>query len=168
MAMRLYATGAARTKKEAAEMAGISVPYFVVMSNHNETLSRLQDDTDEMIQDESVAMTTVLQKLGREALQRVRQLSKSQNEHVALKAATDILDRNSETSKVQKLDISTSQIESKDAKALAEALVRSAEVRRQYIALVKDGYEKAPDQGLAPAAILPPASLSSDTPETNG
>lgn len=159
MAMRLYATGAAKTKKEAAEMAGISVPWFVAMSNHNLPTARLRDDTDEMIQDESVQMSVVLQKLGREALGRVRDLSKSQNEHIALKAATDILDRNAETSKVQKIDLTSTQIDSKDAKALAEALVKAAEVRKAYITLVKDGHEPAADKGAAPAA-LPPAALT--------
>lgn len=157
MAMRLYATGAAKTKKEAAEMAGISVPWFVAMSNHNLPTSKLRDDTDEMIQDESVQMSVVLQKLGREALGRVRELSRSQNEHVALKAATDILDRNAETSKVQKLDITSTQIDSKDAKALAEALVKAAEVRREYLTLVKDGHEPAADVGPGALSALPPA-----------
>ena len=90
-------------------------------------------EVDEKIGDETVAMSVVLQKLSRKALMTVKNLMGSSNEHVALKAASDILDRNTETSKTLKAQVTSYHISSDDAQALAKALTEGAQARQKFL-----------------------------------
>lgn len=139
MAARMYASGAVRTKREAAQMAQISPEWFGTMSNHNEEVRRIVDDVDRAIDDKSIDMSTVLRTVGREAIKRIRGLMFEDNPHVALKAAVDLADRSSEVAKIQRHEIATMNVRPEDAKSLAEALVMAAEARQRYTDQVKGG-----------------------------
>lgn len=139
MAARMYASGAVRTKREAARMAQIGPEWFTTMSNHNPETKRIVDEVDGAIADQSIDMSTVLRTLGREAIGRIRGLMREDNPHIALKAAVDLADRSSEVSKIQRHEIATMNVRPEDAKSLAEALVAAAEARRLYSEQVKGG-----------------------------
>ncbi len=80
--------------------------------------------------------------LSRKALGRIHQLMGSANEHVALKASSDVLDRNPETSKTFKHSVSGLILDGQDAKELAEALVAGARVKEQYRAIAEGDFVK--------------------------
>lgn len=135
MAARLYASGAVKTKREAAEAVGLDPQYFYQISRpavSNPEVTSIVGEIDHAIQDKTVALSTVIALAARKAVQRVNALMDSANEHIQLKAATDILDRNPETSKTQKVLSASFSIEGKDAAEIAAALVRSAQLREKY------------------------------------
>lgn len=132
LAARLYASGAARTKREACEAVGLSYNYLSVLdSAGNEVVKRIQAETEAMIVDETTDISVLIQRLGRKALKVSETAMDSENEHIALKAATDMLDRNPETSKTIKAAI-THSMDREDAKILAAALVAGARVKNKF------------------------------------
>lgn len=151
MAARLYATGAAPTKKAAAEAVGIHPVWFTLLTNHNEETKRLVDNVDQQIEDQSVEMSTVLRTVGREAIKRIRQLMVgSTRDDIALKAAVDLADRNPETSKIQRHEVASVHMGPAEAKELAAALVEGARVRERYVADVQGDFirvDSSPEGG---------------------
>lgn len=143
MAARLYASGACKTKREAARVAQINPEWFTTMSNHNPETKRIADAVDGAIDDQSVEMSTTLRTIGREAIKKIRGLMYEDNPHIALKAAVDLADRSPEVSKVHKQEIvGHMSVRPDDAKLLAESLVAAAEARRLYTERVKDGFSR--------------------------
>lgn len=141
MAARLYATGAVPTKTAAAKAVGLNKEWFTVMSNHNPQVIRLVNEIDERIDDESVDMSTVLRTLGREAIKKITGLmNTASKEEIQLKAAVDLADRSTETSKIQKVQLEATQISKVDAKGLAEALVEAARVKQLYSGQVQKDF----------------------------
>lgn len=136
-ACRLYASAAVATKKEAAEAVGLNPTYFNVITQpgHKKAMPEaieLIDEIQQRIEDKTVDLSAVVAEVSREALTTVRKLMKdSHNEAIKLKAASDILDRNPETSKTQKIQASSFSLSGEDAKQLAAALVLSAKVQQQ-------------------------------------
>jgi hypothetical protein len=148
MAARLYATGAAPTKKAAAEAAGIHPAWFTLLTNHNEETKRLVDSVDAKIEDQSVDMSTVLRTVGREAIKRIRQLMiASARDDIALKAAQDLADRNPETSKIQRHEVASVHMGPDEARELAAALVEGARVRERYAKAVEGDFVTVEDAG---------------------
>jgi hypothetical protein len=137
-AARLYASGAVRTKQEAAEAVGVNPSYFNIVTQPGHAKAKpeiiaLMDEIERNIQNKTVALSSVVESVSREALSEMRDLlNHSQNEAIRLKAASDILDRNPETSKTQKHQLAAFTLGSEDAKSLAAALVKSAEATRLY------------------------------------
>jgi hypothetical protein len=165
LAARLWSTGAVKTKKEAARLAGIHPVWFGKMTNYNPQTKRLTDDIDEQLQDKSVQTSMLLVQLGREALGRIRQLSRgSSNEHVQLKAAIDLADRSPETSKVQRHEIASLNLSGADAKELAAALVAGAEVKAKYSEVVVNGYEKVEEGNGTEQKSLPKSEPTREAP----
>lgn len=143
MAARLYASGAVPTKRAACEAVGLSPSYLTVLdSAGNETTGRIQDEVARAIEDKTVSLSAAVALLSRKALGRVSELMTSQNEHVALKASSDILDRNPETSKTFKASITSFNLDSNDAKELAAALVAGARVKAQYLPIAAGDFVK--------------------------
>lgn len=169
-AARLYASGAVRTKQEAAEAVGVNPSYFNVVTQpgharSNPEIIKIMDDIERAIQDKAVSLSSVIESVSREAVAEMRDLiNHSQNEAIRLKAASDILDRNPETSKTQKHQLSGFSLGSEDAKALAAALVKSAEAQRLYGSQAMGDYVKIPQEGAdAPGELN--ANGQSLTPE---
>src|SRR4051812_11249655 len=106
MAARLYASGACPTKRAACEAVGLSPQYLSMLdSSGNEITRKIQGDVEVAMHDETIALSQVIANLSRKAAERMGQLIQSQNEHVAVKASSDILDRNPETSKTFKASL---------------------------------------------------------------
>lgn len=141
LAARLYATGAAKTKKEASEMAGLHPNYLTLLTgaNGSEKVKSLINDVDAMIEDESIATSKIIQRLGRKALGRLANLMDSENEHVALKAAVDLADRAPETSKTQKIQVESLTLDGTDVRALTQAMLESAREREKYSHVAVEG-----------------------------
>lgn len=135
-AARLYASGAVKTKKEAAEAFDLDPIYFYHMTSPqigNETLRHIHDDIDEAIQDETINMSRVLELLGRKAIGKLYGLMRDgQSEILQFKAAQDLADRSPETSKTLKIQSASITISGADAKELAESLVMSAKARTRF------------------------------------
>lgn len=134
LAARLYATGAAKTKSEAAKMAGLSPSYLYVLScrSGSEEVKRIMSDVDEMIQDETIATSVIIRELGRKAIGHIARSMTSDNEHVALKAAIDLADRSPETSKTQKIQVESFSLDGKDVEALTRAMLEAANVSSRF------------------------------------
>lgn len=134
-AARLLASGAVGTKREAALAVGMHPSYFSLVTRpgnryHQPEVTRVMDEIEQAIINKSVDLSAGLQMLGREALLRMRSLmNNSQNEAIVVKAAADLLDRSPETSKIHKHQVAAFSVSGDDAKLLAAAMVRSAEVR---------------------------------------
>jgi len=141
LAARLYATGAAKTKKEASEMAGLHPNYLTLLTGENGSskVKNLINDVDSMIEDESIATSKIIQRLGRKALGRLANLMDSPNENVALKAAVDLADRAPETSKTQKIQVESLTLDGEDVRALTHAMLESARLRGDYAQVAVDG-----------------------------
>ena len=154
-AILLYATGSVRTKAEAAVMAGVHEAYFNIVTSpangHPEAL-RLMSEIQQMILDQGVRTSDILEKLGRKALGALDHLmDNSKNEAIILKAASDLADRAPSTSRVQKHQIEGGMsIATVDAQALAAAIVRGAEIKKQYAPEVQTNFvriqEDHPDE----------------------
>lgn len=115
---------------------GIHPTYFSLATSpgsqlHKPELTQLMDEVQQQIHDKTVDLSTVIKTVSREALKTQVELMRStNNEAIKLKATQDFLDRNPETSKVQKHQVESFSISSEDARALAEAMVRSAALRQ--------------------------------------
>jgi hypothetical protein len=148
MAARLYATGACKTKKEASALAGLHPNYLTMLTGQaigSEPVKRLVNDLTEMLDDETVATSVIIHKLGRQAIKRISQLMYSDSEHISLKAAQDLADRAPDTSKTQKVSIDSFTLSGQDAKELAAALVESATRSAQFDQITTEGLIEVKD-----------------------
>lgn len=128
MAIRLYVTGACKTLKEASEAAGLHPMYlqYLIKSPAGQEYA-IEHDTK--IDNASVNLSTLIASLGQEAVATITTVMRhAEKPEVRLKAATDLLDRNPVTSKIQKHQVEQFTLNGRDAKALADALVESARV----------------------------------------
>lgn len=134
MAVRLYATGASPTKKQAAKDAGLNPGYFYVMTSPalaEQQVVNLQQTTDELINDRSIDVTVLIEKLSRRGIEVIGHLMEhSGKDEVRLSAARDIADRGKQTAKVTKFQIEPAKLDQDQANVLAEAMVRAAVARR--------------------------------------
>lgn len=122
MALKLYVSGAARTQKEAAEVAGVTQ---ATVSNARRSLTgrRYEESFDSQVQERAVSLSAVIAKLSEKALGVMEeQITNGSSEDVRFKAAKDILDRNPETSKTNKVQVESFTLSGRDAKELAMAL----------------------------------------------
>lgn len=147
-ACRLYASAAVSTKKEAAEAVGLNPTYFNVITQpgHKKAMPAaiaLIEEIQQKIEDKTVDLSSIVQLASREALGEMTKLVHSQNEAIRLKAASDILDRNPETSKTQKIQASSFSLSGEDARQLAAALVFGARAQ-QEVGQVKDDFVRIP------------------------
>lgn len=135
-AMRLYSSGAVRTKGEAADAVGLNRQYLYLMSSPgigNTHLRQITEEVDAALQDRTVDMSSVLSLLGRRAVGVIHEMMEySESDMLRFKAAQDLADRSPETSKTIKAAVANVHLTGADAKELAAALVSSARVKEQY------------------------------------
>jgi hypothetical protein len=135
-AVRLYSTGIAGTKYEAAKMAGLHPGTFYVVTSPavaDGQVNRLMTQTDQLVQDETIDTRRLLDILGRKAIGKIANLMNSAaKEEVQLKAAVDLADRGSDTSKIQKHQVESFTLRGADVAALTEAMVAAAESQRDF------------------------------------
>ncbi len=137
-ALRLYVSGACKTKKDASTAAGLHPNYLTMLTgpNGSEPVKRVMSEMEEALMDRTLDMSHLIEFLGRKALLKIGELSESQNERIALDAAKDLLDRSPETQKVQRLQVDSFTISSHDAQEIARALVESAEGAKEYASAI--------------------------------
>lgn len=136
IAAHLYASGTAKTLKEAGELAGLgkNVIYPMNESNNEEfELAKAQSERRALIATGDINMA--LQVLGRAAVQKISDLMENADkEEIQLKAAVDLADRSQETSKVQKLIVGAISLDGKDVEKLTAAMVEAAQAQRENVA----------------------------------
>lgn len=154
-AVRLYETGAAATMKEASAAVGFA-PGYLAIANHNDPrVEQVRKEIRDKLTDNSINVAALIEAMGRRALSRINDLmEQDHNYHVALRAAIDLADRAPTTAKTQRHQVNTFSLDGKDALAIAEALVKAADVRQSYDAaaegdfvrvVIPEGPSPAPD-----------------------
>lgn len=139
-AIRLLKSGAAKTQKEAAEAVGLAPQYMPGVLQSPAAKDYIQD-LDEKLDARAVDVNSAIATLGFEAVKTLSTLMRhSENQGVRLRAATELLDRNPLTAKTQKHQVESLNIPSKDARAIAEAMVESARLRQQFIRAAEGDY----------------------------
>ena len=122
LALSLYVSGAARTQREAAEIAGVTA---TTVSNARRSLAgrAYESSFDANVTERAVSLSAVIAKLSEKALNVMEdQILHGTTEEVKFKAAKDILDRNPETSKTNKVQVESFTLSGRDAKEIAAAL----------------------------------------------
>lgn len=143
MAARLYASGAVPSKRAACEAVGLSPNYLTVLdSAGNEVTGRIEDEVQRAISDETVSLSRVIALMSRKAAKRMGELVDSQNEHVAVKASSDLLDRNPESSKTFKASITSFSLDKMDVKELAASLVAAARLKEKFSSVAAGDFVK--------------------------
>lgn len=140
MALKLYVSGAARTQAEAAEATGVSKQAISIARN-TPTGRRLEAGFDDAVQERAVSLSAVIAKLSEKALMVMEeQIENGSTEEVRFKAAKDILDRNPETSKTNKVQVESFTLGSRDAKELAAALLEGRATEQKFKELESADY----------------------------
>lgn len=136
LAIKLYQSGAVRTKYEAARAASVdpSTLYLLTApSVADPQVKQLTTQVDQLVTDTTVSTKQLVEQLSRKAIQKIGNLMEgAESERVQLDAAKDLADRGSETSKVQKHQVESWSLGADSAKALAAAMVEAAKVRKEY------------------------------------
>lgn len=140
--LALYASAAVRTKREASMAVGLHPSYITMLTNSNplamNELRRLMDSTDEANFD----MVKLLNRLSLHALEVIAgTMTQGSSEALRLKAAQDLADRGPQTSKVQRHQVESWQIDPADAKRIAAAMVESAQIRQAHEAVLVGSHD---------------------------
>jgi hypothetical protein len=143
MAARLYASGAVPSKREACRAVGLNEHYLSILSaSGNVEVNSIIGEVDKAIKDETIALSKVIALMSRKAAKTVNDLMDSQNEYIALRASSDILDRNPESSKTFKASVSTLHLDGADIRELARALVAGAKTKEQFASVAAGDFVK--------------------------
>ena len=154
-AVRYYYSGIARTKAQAARMAGLEPITLYTRTMPSAPDPRL-DKEIKMAEamngrvEENVSRALVEGSV--EAIRRMRSLLDSSSEIIQFKAAQDLADRGPLTSKVTKLQSTHLSLDGQDAQALASALVES---RRQSLDGADGDFVKVVDVADQVVPLLP-------------
>lgn len=153
-AIRLYASGAVKTKREAAAVAGLGKStFFDLRANPlvNAQIARITQQID----DNTVDMSAALLRLGRAGVAKVAELMETaKKEEVQLKAAQDLADRSPETSKVHKVALEADvTLPASTVNDLVKALLEQASRKERYIEAAEGDYIKVNE--VQPLLALP-------------
>jgi len=122
MALKLYVSGAVRTQREAGQIAGVTAS---TVSNARRSVAgrKFEESFDSGVTERAMSLSAVIAKLSEKALNVMEeQITNGSTEEVKFKAAKDILDRNPETSKTNKIQMEAFTLSGRDAKEIAAAL----------------------------------------------
>lgn len=164
-ALRLYVTGACKTKREASILAGLHPQYLTMLTapgGGSDPVKDMMEEIQVMMTDKTIDMSVVIQKLGRLGIGKMAQLAlMGGNERIQLDAAKSLADRSPETAGIQKVQIDPFSLGSQDAKMLADALVEAATLRERFADVAKDGLVEVDiTTGANDAVRLPGAEAS--------
>lgn len=140
-AARLYALGLVKTQKDAANAVGLAPYYLNQLFNGNDMVQSFAKELDDRLANEAIQASAILQIAGRRAISNIAHLMEDQGvkDDIRLKAAIDLADRSPEMQKVQRVDVSGLSIGEGDARAIASALLESAQERQRYAKVATDG-----------------------------
>lgn len=142
MALRMYAYGSCRTLTEAAEAMDLDVGYLSSVRN-SVPGAAFMESAEAIIADRTLEGHELLNKLGRRALEiTARLMETSANENVQLKAAIDLSDRSPTYSAVQKMQVESFTLSGRDAKLIAESLVRGENVHEKFKELSSGNFDR--------------------------
>lgn len=156
--LQAYACGAVKSLREAADMVGCH-PVSLSMAARSPAGQYIMDSVDQIVKDKTMTASQLIQKLSRRMVEiEAHTAEHSQNEALRLKAAQDLLDRNPETSKTQKIQADILTMDGKDAQAIARAMVEAAALKDRHVAAVQGDYVKVDSKedifsGERPAAL---------------
>jgi len=136
-ALELYATTAAPTKSAASEAAGLSRNYVSMLTARNPHIKAYLESCQNEVSDRILDMGALLHRLSIQAIDKIADtMENGSNENLRLKAAIDLADRGPQTMKSQKVEVGGGLVLAHaDAREIAEAMVRAAEIRAQYGAI---------------------------------
>lgn len=96
-----------------------------------------------MIQQTALTTNALIEKLSRRAIEVIAtQMEDASSEGLRLKAAIDLADRGSETSKIHKHQVESFTLGSEDARAIAESLAAAASVRQVNASLRHENFDR--------------------------
>lgn len=145
MALRMYAYGAVNSLQEAAEAMDLNNAYLGLVAN-SKPGTQFMESCDSILQDRALEGAQLLDRLGKRAVEIIaRHAEHSKNDKVSLEAAKDLADRSQTYSKVQKHQVEAITLTGKDAKDLAEALIRGRSVHEQFSELAHGNYNRIED-----------------------
>lgn len=122
LALKLYVSGAARTQEEAAAIVGCH-KQSVSNMRRTKTGREFEDGFDSGVTERMMSLSAVIDRLSKKAVVVMEDLiDNGSTEDVRFKAAKDILDRNPETSKTNKVQVESFTLSGRDAKELALAM----------------------------------------------
>ncbi len=139
-AIRLYVSGACKTKKEASEAAGLHPNYLTMLTGPNGStqVKNLMEEYEAQLHDKTLDMSSIMTFLGRKAAIKTGMLLDSANERIQLDAAKELMDRSPETQKTQRVQVDSFTLDGKDVAGLISALTESTATAAEH-AHAKDG-----------------------------
>lgn len=142
MALRLYGTGTVRSLADAARAAGLHHEQLYGARYKDPRMDIFLLKLDKEINDGTVDMTQVLQKLGRRAIVNIAQLSEeAQKEDIRLRANQDLADRSPETAKTHKVALEQDiRMTPESIEDLRRALLESARAKETYAEVLSGDY----------------------------
>lgn len=149
LATRLYHTGAARTKREAALAAGLTPSTFYIVSNTVPAVQTLADQVAKELEDETIDTGRLLRRLGRKALVTIARTMENPlvKAEVQLKAAQDLADRSPETSKVLNINAQVAVPLSDDqVAALRRSMIEAASLKASFASAAQGNFVTVSDQ----------------------
>jgi hypothetical protein len=149
LATRLYHTGLAKTKAEAADLAGLARGTFYIASTTNPQVTNLAEQVDKEFFDETIDTSRLIKRLGKEALGHIAKTMRSPivKAEVALKAAQDLADRSPETSKVINVNARVeTPLSDEQVAALRSAVLEAASLREKFQAAAVGSFVTVTDQ----------------------
>lgn len=162
LACRLYASGAAKTKREASELAGLSATTLTLL-RHEPKVNDLVRRVDEEIQSGTVNMSEVIRALGRKAVVTIADIMTTDGvkDDIRLKAAQDLADRSPETSKTLKVQAESSlSISDEAAELIRAAMLESARSRLNFAEAANGNFITATDEATRSGLELVKDSVS--------
>lgn len=143
-ALRLYHSGLVPTKGAAADAVGLNRQTFYSATMPivgDAQVGRLVGEVDLMVENATINTRALVEQLSRKAIGVIgKVMLHGDKEENRLKAAVDLADRGSETSKIQKHQIESWSLGSQDAKSLADALVEAARVKQLNAVVATQDY----------------------------
>lgn len=127
LAARLYATAVCRTQREASIAAGLNpngLSYH--RFQHRDMHMQLESQIQSAIDEKAISASALIQQLSLKAVRTVEATMEGDDPKLALDAAKDLLDRNPETSKTQKISTESFLVRPTDIAALG-AILRESE-----------------------------------------
>ena len=146
LGLKLYGSGAVKTLKQAAEMVNCH-PVSLRLAAQSPAGQEVMATAHSIIADKALSASELVKKLSRRMVELQATIAEdSPNEGLRLKAAQDLLDRNPETSKTQRIQAEVLSINGKDAQAIAAAMVEAAKVKAQFADATVGDYVKVDSQ----------------------
>lgn len=154
-AIRLYASGAVKSKSEAARLAGLDARTLSVLNRNPLVIAAIAKINAE-IDAGTINMAEAIRRLGQQGVAKIANLMvTSQREDIQFKAAQDLADRSPETAKTQKVSLEADiTLPASTVADLAKALLEQASRKEKYIAAAQGDYIKVNET--APLALPAP------------